>query len=201
MAGMGLIMGMAACDQLNRSIKDTFEPESRENNSQPFKRPFATKGGDDFLTNASRLQEAERALRALPAFAGKTIYLYRHIHFYADGRINVKIQHPENKSFVDEYNFAAGSWKAPQPVQLSVRDNIREGLISLDTLKFASVAGLYKSYTAKADSIQGAPALTHVYAIIQKNNFQWYPRSISGSRERYFISFKHDGSLDRFYQE
>lgn len=156
---------------------------------------------DGFLGNAAGLNAAEKALRALPIFAGKSIHLYNIIHCYNDGRISVQVQHPENPAYVDEYNFSDGKWQPPKPVQLSVRDDIKTKLISLDEFKFTSIAAVFRNYKLKAAEIDGAPDLTTIYASFRNNSITWYPRDISGSRERYAISFKEDGSIDKFYRE
>lgn len=160
-----------------------------------------TSGDNDFLGNAAKLAAAEHALRELPAFAGKSIHLYRAIHFYEDGRINVTIQHPQNPKYIDEYNYRDGEWEEPKPVQMSVRDNISESLISLDDISFASVAAVYRSYSRQAEDIEGAKRLTHIYGIFGGNSITWYPQSINGSREKYFISFTPDGSLKDYHRE
>jgi hypothetical protein len=161
----------------------------------------ASSSSDDFLADATGLKTAEQALRRLPAFAGKDIYLYEAIHFYDDGRIITKVQHPQNPAYIDAYEFGNGSWKAPKPVQLSVHDDIEKRLVKLDEISFVSVAAVCRNYRLKADSITGADPITHIYAIFRNNDFNWYPQSLDGSRERYFISFTKDGNLQRFYRE
>lgn len=153
------------------------------------------------LKDAATLSAAEQTLRSLPAFRGKTIYLYQHVHFFNDGRIIARMQNPDNEEYVDEYTYQNGKWMEPVPVQLSVRDNVKKNLVSLDAVDFARVADIYENYAQKAADIQGAPALAHVYIFISNNDFEWYPQNINGSRERYRISFKRDGSVDRFYRE
>lgn len=160
-----------------------------------------TSGNNDFLGNAAKLDAAEHALRELPAFAGKSIHLYRAIHFYEDGRINVTIQHPQNPQYIDEYNYRDGEWEEPKPVQMSVRDNISESLISLGDISFASAAAVYRSYSRQAEDVAGAKPLTHIYGIFGGNSITWYPQSINGSREKYFISFTPDGSLKDYHRE
>jgi|GEM_PF-284613 len=154
-----------------------------------------------FLGNKSRLKAAELSLRKLPAFSGKKIYLYRFIHFYDDGRINVQLQNPENPEYVDEYSYSKGSWQTPKPVQLSVHDNIKKSLVKLDDVDFENAGKIYRLYSAKANNVAGSPPLTHVYAIFDNNTISWYPQSISGSRERYFISFEPNGDLKSFYRQ
>ncbi|AWO01105.1 hypothetical protein DLD77_05040 [Chitinophaga alhagiae] len=202
LAATGSLFMTASCTQFTNTIRDTFNPQEgpaadAEGTFIP-KRPRRTK---DFLKDAGRLGAAQQALRALPAFAGKTIYLCQHAHFYDDGRIMARLQHPENPEYVDEYDYEGGKWAGPKPVQLSVRDNITLHRVPLDSVQFAAIATIYRNYTQKADSVQGTMPFTHAYIIIRNGNFEWYPQTISGSREIYHISFRHNGSIDLFYRK
>lgn len=216
-----------SCQSFRDSIHDTFNGHNTDSSHQPAERSTANRmvehssssttvtsstsstvtsssvatSSDGFLANATGLKTAEQALRRLPAFAGKDIYLYEAIHFYDDGRIITKVQHPQNPAYVDQYEFGNGSWKTPKPVQLSVHDDIEKRLVKLDDISFANVAAVCRNYRLKADSITGADPITHIYAIFRDNSFNWYPQSLDGSRERYFISFTKDGNLQRFYRE
>lgn len=223
--GIAVVMGCMSCHEIIESVNDTFHGTRKENDkrndsddasvttrqntttitvssssssSSSSLPPNESKG---FFSKASRLTAAENALRRLPAFAGRDIYLYEAIHFYDDGRINMKVQNPDNPAYVDAYSFDKGSWQEPQPVQLSVHDEIASRLVKLDDLHFSSVETVYRNYRMKADSIPGAAPLSHVYAILRKNTYTWYPQSISGSRERYFISFTKEGEVQDFYRQ
>lgn len=220
-----------SCNQLHTSIRETFHPDSsrvvhktpqagyqlthsdtvteshswsiqiQQSNGDTIAVKFGSGKPVRILENAALLSAAEEALRSLPAFAGKTVYLYGHVHFFNDGRIIARVQHPENEAYADDYTWQNGLWQEPRPVQLSVRDNIRQKRISLDEVDFSSAADIYRNFTEKAAGIEGAPALQHIYMVIGDGSFEWYPQRISGSRELYRISFKSDGSLDRFYRE
>jgi hypothetical protein len=155
----------------------------------------------DFLHNTAALNAAEQALRRLPAYAGKNIYLYNTIHFYDNGRIVAQLQHPQRPDYVDEYDFHDGAWEGPKPVQLSVHDDVKGSLVRLDSLHFENVAGVYRSYTTKAASIEGAAPVDYIYALIRDGGFSWYPIRINGSRERYAISYNPDGSVKSFFRE
>lgn len=220
-----LIAGCASCSQFRDSIQDTFNGSPHSNKSSSNGRTVESgssssssvtveyssstsrisinskQTGTGFLRDAARLKAAEQALRNLPAFSGKKIYLYSFIHFYDDGRIQLQLQNPENPAYVDEYNFSDGAWGTPGPVQLSVHDDIRSALVSLDDVGFVNVAAVYQHYHEKAATVTGAEPPTHIYAIFSNNNMTWYPQSINGSRERYFISFAPDGGLKSFYRE
>lgn len=203
LAATGGLLMTASCQQFTNTIRDTFNPAegSAAADAEGTYLPRRPRRTVDFLKDAGRLAAAQQTLRALPAFAGKTIYLCQHVHFYDDGRIMARLQHPENPEYADQYNYEGGEWTGPVPVQLSVNDNIAEHRVPLDSVQFAAIATIYRNYTQKADSIQGAMPFTHAYMIIRNRNFQWYPQHISGSREIYYISFRHDGAVDRFYRK
>lgn len=154
-----------------------------------------------FLGDESQLEAAERALRAIPALSGKEIYLYGFVHFYDQGRILINVQHPDHPEYIDAYEYNNGQWEGPKPVQLSVHDNIKIALVKLDDISFKRVATVYRNYRAKSDRIEGAAPPTYLYAMLRDNQVSWYPHAINGSRERYFISFHPDGSLDSYYRE
>ncbi len=154
-----------------------------------------------FLSDAIALLNAENALRALPAFAGKSIYLYKAVHFYNDGRINVNVQHPQHPEYIDEYNYRNGKWEGPKPVQLSVHDNITRSLINLDHVCFVCASVVYGNYNRKAREVEGAESPAHIYGIIGAGKLTWYPQSINGSREKYFISFNQSGGVKEYYRE
>ncbi|HVI44212.1 MAG TPA: hypothetical protein VM802_05065 [Chitinophaga sp.] len=160
-----------------------------------------SKRKEDFLYNIVALQAANTALLILPAYIGKQIYIYDGIHFYNDGRISVKLQHPENPEYVDEYKFRDGEWGEPMPVQLSVKEDVKKSLVPLDELNFVYVANVYRNYTAKAATIDGAAPLDHIYAVVRDGRFIWYPRTISGSRMKYGINFNANGSIRDFVRE
>src|SRR5690606_10577746 len=78
----------------------------------------------DFLTDSTALHNAEQLLRVLPQFMDKPIHIYGDIHFYDDGRVITKLQHPDNPNFIDQYTYRWGEWSEPEPVQLSVREDV-----------------------------------------------------------------------------
>lgn len=157
--------------------------------------------GIDFLTNTDELKKAEEALRKLPQYAGKEIFIYSTLHFYNDGTINVTLQHPENLKYVDAYEFRNNKWSEPRPVQLSVRDDIESRLISLNKINFINAARVTDIYNKKVQEIEGAKPATSVYISIWDNKIRWYPTTINGSRERYSIQFNDDGTLKTFKQD
>jgi len=151
-----------------------------------------------FVTDKAGLDSAEIRLRELPQFRAKTINLYADIHFYDDGRIMAKLQHPENLEYVDAYNYDGSQWSQPTPVQLSVHDKIKDRLVALDSVPFHTAASVVKNYNEKAAAIEGASPTDHVYLIMHSGIVQWYPNQIDGSREAWSVFFNLDGSVSSF---
>ncbi|MBL1221230.1 hypothetical protein JET18_10290 [Chryseobacterium sp. L7] len=155
----------------------------------------------DFLTNEEKLKKAEEALRRLPQYAGKNIYIYSTIHFYEDERIQVKLQHPTTPGYIDNYTYKNGSWSEPEPEQMSVKDNIQSRLMPLDHISFTHFAAAARLYTEKIAEVEGARPITSIYISIWNNNLRWFPATINGSRERYSIELNQNGTLKKFERE
>lgn len=155
----------------------------------------------DFLNNEEKLNKAEEALKKLPQYMGKEIFIYSSISFYEDGRIHVMLQHPKNPEYVDNYEYKNGSWSEPTPEQLSVKDNIKSKLISLQKIPFTNVAKAAAIYNEKILQIEGAKPISNIYVFIQNNSLSWYPTRIDGSRERYSIKLNENGTLKKFERE
>ncbi|SIO52200.1 hypothetical protein [Chitinophaga niabensis] len=147
------------------------------------------------------LLKAEKALRNLPQYAGKEIFIYSSIHFYGDGSIRTMLQHPENPEYIDNYVYQNGAWSAPKPEQVSIKDRIASRLVSLEKIHFTTAAKVAKTYNEKAAEVEGAKPLTSVYISIWDNRVRWYPGTIIGSREKWSIDFDEDGGLRRFERE
>ena len=221
---------LLSCEQVTKTIDETFKPndtlvqkENEKENTIPettvntqidveqiIKTAIETHSvghihtegkNVNFLTDTNELEKAEEALRKLPQYAGKEIFIYSTLYFYNDGVINVMLQHPTNPKYVDIYDYKDGKWSEPKPLQLSVRDEVQKRLVSLNKIKFVNVAKVTATYNEKAKEIEGAKPLTSAYVSIWDNKMRWYPSSINGSRERYSIQFNDDGSLKAFKQE
>jgi hypothetical protein len=222
------IITFSGCKQISRSVEETFHPADSVMNKRETETPdeyeytgttkisgqitinsttttysYEHKKGKHIplLTDTSQLARAEKALKNLPQYANKVIYIYSTVYFYADGNIMAMLQNPTNPAYIDSYNYKDGVWSKPQPVQLSIKDDIRSKLIPLNKFHFvnaAKVAGIYKE---KAAQIEGAKTTADVYIYIFDNIPTWYPTLINGSRERYSIQFNTDGSLRSFKQQ
>ncbi|MFH6993590.1 hypothetical protein [Flavobacterium sp. FlaQc-48] len=219
-----------SCEQVSKSIEETFKPQdtlvsttTQKPNPEPVVNTQVdvqqiiktalethsvtyahthTDGKDvSFLTDTAALEKAEEALRKLPQYAGKEIFIYSTLYFYNDGLINVMLQHPENPKYVDIYDYKDGKWSEPKPLQLSVRDDVKKRLVPLNKIKFANVARVTAIYNKKAEEVEGAKPLTSAYVSIWDNKMQWYPTNINGNRERYSIQFNDDGTLKSFKQD
>jgi hypothetical protein len=214
------------CEQISKSINETFSPSdslvSKETNSDTKteakeidvqkiineavdKHNAAVKQLETkttvLLKDKKELNKAEQALKKLPQYSGKEIFVYSTLYFYNDGRINIMLQHPENKKYIDTYEYRNGVWSDPKPVQLSVRDDIQKRLVPLNTISFTNAAKVFELYNKKAEEVEGASPATSIYISIWDNKMRWYPSTINGSRERYSIQFNDDGTLKTFTQD
>ncbi|MCC9073170.1 hypothetical protein LNQ49_16460 [Flavobacterium sp. F-65] len=221
---------LLSCEQISKSISDTFKtndtvvkkeienpspqiPENPQPDIQAIintvlethaitihRQQNANGKNINLLTDSSELQKAEDDLKKLPQYAGKEIFVYSIVYFYDYGTINIMLQHPENPKYIDTYDYKNGKWSEPQPVQLSVKDDIKKRLVPLNKINFTNVATVTAIYNKKAQEIEGAKPLTSAYISIWDNQMHWYPTNINGSRERYSIQFKDDGTLESFKQ-
>lgn len=214
------------CEQISKSINETFSPndsvvtketssdaknEVQEVDVQKIINDAVDKHNTAvnqlenkttvLLKDKNELKKAEETLKKLPQYAGKEIFVYSTVYFYNDGRINVMLQHPENKKYVDTYQYKNGVWSNPKPVQLSIHDDVQKRLTPLNRISFTNAATVFELYNKKAQEIEGAKPAASVYISIWDNKMQWYPNSISGSRERYSIQFNDDGTLKSFTQD
>lgn len=153
-----------------------------------------------FLTDTKKLEQAEMALRKLPQYAGKEIFLYATVHFFDNGLILAKLQNPHNPKYVDAYRYI-GSWSGPTPEPQSVNNNIQSQLISLNTFSFSNVARVARIYKEKALKVEGAAPLSLVFITIRNNQINWFPNYITGDRSMYSIGFNTDGTLKSYKQE
>lgn len=210
------------CKQISRSVEETFsprdtiiptkpaeeQPESKVNVSITVESHSTThtikhtEGKKiNFLINESGLKKAEEALKALPQYAGKEIFIYSTILFYDDGSIHTMLQHPENPKYIDRYEYRNGVWSEPKPEQISVRDRIDSRLVPLSKVHFVNAAKVAKTYNEKAAEVEGAKPTTSVYISIWDNEVRWLPTTINGSRERYSIKFDANGELKGFQRD
>ncbi|WP_217606827.1 hypothetical protein [Chitinophaga sp. GbtcB8] len=188
-------------ESLSIKIEAHISTETHTSTSTTTHTHAPTRESKKFLTDTTRLKKAEKALRALPQFAGKEIFIYRSVHFYGDGNIMLMLRHPENPKYVDNYTYSDGKWSAPTPAQIFLHDDVDSKLVSLDRISFANAARVARVYNGKAAEVEGAKQATTVYVSIWDKRMRWFPGTINGTRERYDIQFNEDGSLKSFRQE
>jgi len=215
------------CEQISKSIEETFQTHDSLVNTEAKNTETKTEAppvdvqklinealekhsaavnntenkAGDLLKDPNRLEKAEESLKKLPQYAGKEIFVYSTLYFYNDGTINIMLQHPENKKYVDTYEYKNNTWSEPKPVQLSVRDDVQKRLVPLKNISFTNAAKVFDIYNKKTAEVEGAKPATSVYISIWDNKIRWYPSNISGSRERYSIQFNEDGTLKSFTQD
>lgn len=220
------IITLSGCKQISRSVEETFHPADSVINKKEPEIPdeytdttiitgqitintttttysYEHKEGKNtrLLADTNKLARAEKALKNLPQYANKDIYIYYTVFFYGDGRIMAMLQNPTNPKYVDSYIYNDGVWSKPEPVQLSVKDDIRSKIIPLNEFHFINAAKVARIYKEKAAEIEGAKTNTDVYIYISDNTLTWFPTTINGSRGRYSIHFNTNGSLRSFKQE
>ncbi|WP_353125498.1 hypothetical protein [Parapedobacter pyrenivorans] len=192
-----LALLICGCQQVSKSIRDTF-------NTKPEEAEILAASGEritGFVRDTAALDLAEKLLRQLPQYRAKPIFLYADIHFYDDGRIMTKLQHPDNPDYVDAYNYRNGEWSGPVAVQLSVHENISSRLVALDRVPLRTAAIVVDNYNDKASLVEGAGSADHVYLIIHSGITRWYPNRIDGSREAWDVYFNLDGSVASFLRQ
>lgn len=219
-----------ACKQISKSVEETFKPEDtvagktaqdqhEGNEDRSYTQTQTTSSTTvethtsthtethvegkktGFLTNTDQLTKAENELKKLPQYLGKEIFIYSNINFYDDGQITVMLQHPQNPKYVDRYKYQGGEWSGPVPKQLSIKDDVKRSLVSLNNLPFLNVAKVTRIYNEKASQIEGAKPAVYTYIAIFENQILWHPVNINGTRERYSIRFNPDGTLKEFKQD
>lgn len=171
---------------------------SQKVNTIPTPQP-KTKREKAFFTKAE-LERAERELIQLPQYAGKEIQIYQSVRFNGDGRIRLKLQHPENPKYVDDYEYENGKWSEPKPVQTTAND-IERRLVSLSQINFSTAIKVLQEYNQKVLQVEGAKPTTYVYLSFWDGRIRWLPGTINGTRARYSIDFEPDGTLKNFKQD
>ncbi len=197
-----------SCNKLSRTIEKTLNPDKNQQsensiyNSDPKMEDTSIKKAEiPFCENIKALEAAEASLRNMPQFKGKNINIYRSVHFYEDYRISMKIQHPDNPEYIDEYYYADGKWNEPKPVQTTKRDKIEENLLTLDKIPFVNAHNVYRSLQEKIREIPDVEKIPTIYVIAHNGNPRWYPSSIDSPRSKYSIEFNTDGTLKFFEKE
>ncbi len=202
---LSAMLGISSCDWVSQSIKET-KSGSPATRVSPDVVPEATVPAEkvelkEFAASPEALERAEEAFRNLPGLKGKKIKIYKSIHFYDNHRIILSIQNPDNKRYVDEYEYRQGTWQGPKPVVLSIRENIDKDVVDLDSIPFRNASRVYKSLKEKLKSIGGNTNDITVYVITFNGKIRWHPSSISNERFNYDIEFNTDGSLKSFEGE
>lgn len=204
-----------ACDDIKKTFDETFNNNTTATNapSENTEEDNPEKGGvldlitpkekakPDFAADVNALQNVEDELRARPEFKGKTINVYRSIHFYDDYRVMLKIQNPDNPRYVDEYYYHDGKWHEPKPVVLSKNENVAEDILPLDKTPFVNAHNAYTALTTKMHEIGSKDNDVTVYVIVDSDGVRWYPTEVSNDRSRYSITYNSDGTLKSFEQE
>ncbi|WP_333661813.1 hypothetical protein [Chishuiella changwenlii] len=194
-------VGFYSCKEFKNSINDTLNEkvDSVENEkTTPVSTHVEKEDELVLVNNLHALEKAEKALRNRNEFKGKDIFIYRTIHFYDDGRINVKLQNPDNPLFIDQYQYKDEKWEEPTPVRLSKNDKIKEDLVNLNRVSFLHVNNVYNALVEKRKEIGSKSTDYTIYVAYYKDRVNWYPSTLSNDRYEYNIEFNEDGTLKSF---
>lgn len=178
--------------------KDAEKPAEE---AKPEVKPVVSSG--NFLADATALQAAEDALKALPQFGGKPLNIFQNIHFYGGKRprITVEIQDPNKPENIDHYEFEDGKWSEPQPVRISGNGNMKDNVFPLDEIKFADIAKIAQTYGEKAKEVEAKETdLPHVYysLFVSTGKKEWITGFLKTDRAEYEFEFNNDGTLKSF---
>lgn len=188
----------AATGNTAEAPKDADKPAEE---AKPEAKPVVSSG--NFLADATALQAAEDALKALPQFGGKPLNIFQNIHFYGGKRprITVEIQDPNKPENIDHYEFEDGKWSEPQPVRISGNGNMKDNVFPLDEIKFADIAKIAQAYGEKAKEVEAKETdLPHVYysLSVPTGKKEWITGFLKTDRAEYEFEFNNDGTLKSF---
>lgn len=188
----------AACDN-NKKVEDRAQTTQGANVGESVPGNTEKEQVGNFLTNREVLKSAETQLKNLPKFKGKDIQVFQNIHFYEDGRVQLAVQDPAKPENIDDYLFQGGKWQEPQAVQISGDGDMKSNVFPLSTLKFETVADIYKQLEEKSKDVEGAKIDGHIYYNLNVMNQQGqWMTGVQGTRGNYSGYFNADGSLKEF---
>ncbi len=192
-------MLFAACGDNNKKAENNTQTTEEAGKNGAASDKGDTEQEGNFLTNRDALKKAEAALKDMPKFKGKDVKVFQNIHFYEDGRVQLALQDPDKPENIDDYLFQGGKWQEPQAVQISGDGDMSANVFPLSTLKFETVADIYKQLEEQSKEVEGAKIDGHIYynlnVMLQKG--QWMT-GVQGTRGQYSGYFNADGSLKEF---
>lgn len=211
---------MTSCKEVRKSIDETLHPQAQKNTkpadssyTSSFSSSSTTTFSSSTVTSTTREQDyrsifedaatldsIQQALRDMPAFKGKKLFILNGLYFYdyRGGMISVDIQDPNNPENVDTYTYSNGEWQVQEPVVLSATGHspLKMLLMPLDDVKFSTAKKVYDTAVEKSKTIEGAEPSPHVYftQIKEVHVKEWYVM-IRGARRHYRITFDVNGNL------
>ncbi|MDR2284188.1 MAG: hypothetical protein LBE37_13310 [Sphingobacterium sp.] len=190
-------MLFAACGENNKKAENN--TQTTEEAGKSGATSGDTEQAGNFLTNRDALKKAESELKDMPKFKGKDVKVFQNIHFYEDGRIQLALQDPDKPENIDDYLFQGGKWQEPQAVQISGDGDMSANVFALSTLKFETVADIYKQLETQSKEVEGAKIDGHIYynLNVMHQKGQWMT-GVQGTRGQYSGYFNADGSLIEF---
>lgn len=172
------------------------------------------------MADPAALAQAQRALAALPEFAGRTLQVHAAALFHDDD-IEIAIVDPAHADTLHTYLYHQGRWQRGNTMaHICVRWQRSTGLksddLALDRIDFATAARVRANWYERARGVPGALAdpehdrLSGVWFYTRdsgergddaRGRGMWATGPISGEGEvAYRIDFAIDGSVRRFEQ-
>lgn len=194
-----------SCENFSNSIKETFEPSPKATASNKNEQLIekikieSSKEKQPIAESIEALERAESQLRNLPQFKNEEIMIFSSVHFFSNGRIILEIQDPKQERNIDKYTYRNGKWEDPEPVIISVTDEIEPNTIDLKNAPFKVANKVYQTLQEKANEINIDPPKT-IYFIVRNGKVNWYPTSLRTDRSQYKIAFDSEGNLLTFEQ-
>lgn len=152
--------------------------------------------------NKAELEKAYDELAKMPNLAGKDFNFFQHVYFYADGRIKVAIQDPNNAENIDDYEYNNGKWLDPMPVQITGNGDMSANVSPLTKEIFTTAAVVAENWKEKQKEVEGANAeLSYMHLAvfgIGGSKLIWSADEIKGTRAVHTIYFNTDGSVKEF---
>ena len=115
--------------------------------------------------------------------------------------IQLSIQNPSKPEDIDEYNYANGSWGEPAPIQLSGGGDLKDNLMPLSEIDFATCAKVSEIWKEKAKEVEGVeqeyPHIMLFVLSVQTQERSWSPNSIEGTRAEWLLECKPDGTIKK----
>lgn len=153
----------------------------------------------NMFTEQGELVRIMDELKNKDGLKGQDLMVFQDISLmYSDEKtvgncIDINIVKPGTED-VDNYEYSGGSWKGPNPVQLTGDGRMEDNVTPMDKIDFAKVPDMYKQLEAKAKDVEGGKVANLLVYILGRDGMyaSW---GVEGTREKYNAEFDLNGNL------